>query len=612
MLVMLGAGNAVKAQDSLKTTQLDEMVFTGSRMATPKEKSGKMIYKISGEDIQKSGVRSLPDLLNRVPGVQMDGNFGAPGTNIDYFVRGAGSKRTLILIDGVPFNDPSGIDLTYDLRLVDMNNIESIEVLRGGLSSLYGSGAAAAVISIKTKSAKSGELSGNVSLEAGSFNTKGGSVNANGRVDKVTYGFSGSYKSSDGFSAAKETGGANFDKDGMTSENASLNVGYDVTEKINLQVSGALDQFENEFDAFAFTDDPTSGSVYLQNRIGLSGNYSGEETQFSASIFQNNLERRFNYGGFSDDYEAQNNQGNFQLTQEIGSLITVIAGVDLQRLNYEQPTQTQVDFTSQAPYLSGILELGNLTFQAGTRINKHSNYGTKTVYNLNPSYFFDLGSTTLKLLANYSTNYITPSLYQLNGPFGNPELKPEISKGWDFGTSVYQENLTLNAVYFQRKDNRPIDFQSFLDDDFNFIGGEYFNAGRQLWVEGVEFDGQYSIGKFDIRGTYTWLNNIQGNLRQRVPRIKYGLGGTLNYSKNGGIALDYTWTGKRKQNDPATFETVATDSFGLVDLSANHQFGRFALNGAINNLLNEKYEAILGFTTMGRNYTIGLTMQLGK
>jgi vitamin B12 transporter len=610
-MMALSAGRSVQAQDSLKTTRLDEYVVIGTRVETPVEKSGKMIYRISSEDMLKSGSRNVADVLNRVPGIQMDGNFGAPGSNLDYFVRGASSKRTLILIDGVPFNDPSGIDLTFDLRLIDINQIESIEVLRGGLSSLYGSGAAAAVINIKMKKAGKGKLNASAGIDYGSFNTLSNYWNVNGRINKFSYQGSIGLKSSDGFSAAKDPGVGGFDKDGLSSENANVQFGYQLSKKLILELHTSYDHFENQFDAFSFTDDKTSGSDYLQKRVGMKTTYSTAKSSLSGSYFINYLDRRFNYGGFPDNYDGVNEQGNVQMSQTFSEIFTLIGGLDYQRLAYEQPFQQESSFTIKAPYLSWMMQTGHWNVQLGGRVNHHSDYGYNWVYNINPSYSFDLGPNTLKVLANYSTSYITPSLYQLNGPYGNSSLNPEESENGDVGMSFSNgKGLEINTAYFQRIDTRPIAFESFFDVDFNFLGGEYYNADGQSRVEGVEMDFRYSMDKWSFNGNYTWLNNIWGSLRQRIPRLKAGFGLSYEYAKGSNISSNYSWTGTRLQNDPQTFELVSTKSFGLVNLAINQKLGKLTAYGTINNLMNTEFEAILGYSTIGRNYTVGMRMDL--
>src|SRR5690606_7508987 len=120
---------------------------------------------------QQNAGKGLADLLNEVPGIQTDGNFSAPGTNQSYYIRGGRNRQALILIDGVPLNDPSAISAEYDLRYIPLAQIESIEVLKGGLSTLYGTSAMSGVINITLRDSGRKAMSGEVSIEGGSYRT---------------------------------------------------------------------------------------------------------------------------------------------------------------------------------------------------------------------------------------------------------------------------------------------------------------------------------------------------------------------------------------------------------------------------------------------------------
>ena len=97
-----------------QVTDLGKYVVTHTRFETPIEKSGKVIYKISAAEIANLPGRTVADLLNTLPGINIDGAFGTPGTNLDYSLRGGRNRHTLILIDGLPINDPSSISNDYD------------------------------------------------------------------------------------------------------------------------------------------------------------------------------------------------------------------------------------------------------------------------------------------------------------------------------------------------------------------------------------------------------------------------------------------------------------------------------------------------------------------
>ena len=599
-------GWTVKAQDTLRTVRLDEVVVTGTKTEIPVEKSGKTIFKITREDIESSGGRSVADVLNDVPGVQMDGNFGPLGTNIGYFIRGASSKRTLILIDGVPFNDPSGIDQTYDLRLLDLDQVESIEVLKGGLSSLYGTGAAAGVINITLKKANKDGVEGGVGVEYGSFGTVAHHLNVAEKKDELNYSFSGGFQKSDGFSAAEDiSGNGNFDDDGFEGFNFLTKIGYEFSENFSLQATGAFDDFKYDFDAAEFTDAANNTSDYRQFRYGLSSKLRLGQTKIKTDLFISDLNRFFSTpGGFTEttEYDAKNVQADLVVDHNLSDNLKLLGGLNYQQLKSSQPGIAETDFSMVDPYLSLIYDQADFNVQVGGRLNKHSEYGSNFVYNVNPSYLVRLAEADLKLIASYSTSFITPSLFQLFGQFGaNPNLDPEESASLEGGVSLATGSAQLEAVYYHRKDENLIIFG---------VNG-YENASSEIETDGIEVNGNYRFSnKLNVAGNYTYVRRLNDAALLRIPAHKYGL--SLSYEPISRLLLKTTYqhTGDRDQPffNPVTFasEIIETEAFDLVDFFATYRLNRLSLSLAVNNLFNEDYVAIYGFNSVKRNYTAGL------
>ncbi len=602
-------GWTVKAQDTLKTVELDEVVFLGSKTEIPVEKSGKTIFKITRNEIEQSSGKEVADLLNEIPGIQMDGNFGPLGTNIGYFVRGASSKQTLIMIDGVPFNDASGIDQTYDLRLLDLDQVESIEVLKGGLGALYGTGAAAGVINIQLKEAGSEAISGKVGAAYGSFNTFKSHLNVNGRNNNFSYLFNGGYQRSDGFSAAlNESGISSFDDDGFEGVNFLGKVSYQFSDAFDLGFSASLDDFENDYDQGVFADGDNF-SEYRQLRLGLTPKLKIGSGSLITNIFYSQLDRLFNSpdffdpsARFIDEYEAENIQVDAVIDQNLTDNIKLIGGVNYQNFSYAQPSVDEESFYLLDPYLSFIYDRSNFTFQFGGRVNTHSEYGVNFVFNVNPSYLVNLDAGDIKLYGSYSTSFVAPSLFQLFGPFGaNPDLTPEESESAEGGVSFLSDIATLNFVYFYRKDNNLI----------QFLNEGYGNSTNEIETSGVELNGRVEISEnIQFNAHYTYINALGDAVIFRIPTHKYGA--SLNFSiiKDLDIRTTYLRTGDRDQpffnNETFMTEVVNTSAFGLVDISANYKIGKFVLNGAVNNLLDEDYVAIYGFNAIGINYNLGM------
>ena len=129
---------------------MDEVIVTANKYPQKQSTTGKVISVITKEQIEKSSGKTLSQLLNEQAGVTINGAFNNAGAVQTVYVRGAASGRTLILLDGIPVNDPSMINNEFDLNLFSLDNIDRIEICKGAQSTLYGSDAIAGVINIIT------------------------------------------------------------------------------------------------------------------------------------------------------------------------------------------------------------------------------------------------------------------------------------------------------------------------------------------------------------------------------------------------------------------------------------------------------------------------------
>ena len=151
LLFTLLSGSYVFAQkDSLPSRLLDEVVVTANKMEQKQSSTGKVITVINKEQIEKNIGKSVAQLLNEQVCITINGALNTAGAVQTVYMRGASAGRTLILLDGIPLNDPSTITTDYDLNLFSLNDVERIEICKGAQSTLYGSDALAGVINIIT------------------------------------------------------------------------------------------------------------------------------------------------------------------------------------------------------------------------------------------------------------------------------------------------------------------------------------------------------------------------------------------------------------------------------------------------------------------------------
>ena len=609
---------SLTAQDSLKTVELNEVVVTGNKSATPIEKSGKTIFKLDREQIEASRGKDVTDLLNEIPGVQIDGNFATPGTDIGYRIRGAESEQTLILIDGIPYNDPTGLQQTFDLRLLNLDQVESIEVLKGGLSSLYGTGAAAGVINITTKKTAQESIKSTINVEYGSFNTFTSNANFSGSVDKLSYMVSGSYRSSDGFSAALDTlENQDFDDDGIESLNFMGKFGYQFSDQFTVDAMVAYDDIQSEFDGGAFTDND-SDLDQNQLRLALSPTYRWSGGKIKGNISYHSNDRVFASPARTpgersiSEFVGNTLQADVIVDQNLTNEITLLGGVNFQRPFSEFEGADSENFTMVDPYLSLIYRVQNFNFQIGGRLNNHSLYGSNFVWNINPSYLLDLEKGRLKLLASYATAFHTTSLTELYGgdfggflasDAGNPDLEPQDSETVEFGFEFLNDSkFQLGAVYFYRLDRDLIGFISTFED--GVFDGSYDNIGGKTEEDGLGLNFSYDIAQqLTLAGHYTFTRSLNDEIiLQRVPERKFGFSATMRPTENFSLSLTHLHMGEVPET-----EEITLDSFDLFDAFISYRLSDdLSVSASVNNLFDTEYTDRFGWTAAERNFNIGL------
>ena len=165
---------------------LPAVVVTATMLPTPERDLGSSVTVITSQDIEQKQERTLPQVLDDVPGLNVV-QTGSPGGTTSVFIRGANSNHTKVLVDGIDVSDPSAGD-AFDFSQILASDLARVEVLRGPASGLYGSDAIGGVINIITK-AGSGPPHMYGTLEGGSFDTFNQSTGLSGSTGRFTYNF---------------------------------------------------------------------------------------------------------------------------------------------------------------------------------------------------------------------------------------------------------------------------------------------------------------------------------------------------------------------------------------------------------------------------------------
>lgn len=650
LAVLLVVPGWVSAQDKQQGDEsiatMEEVVVTATRTETTLDKiGGNSVTVITAEEIEAKKQSSVQAILKSVPGLDITSN-GGPGTNTTVFMRGADSKNTLILIDGIMINDPAQANRGANLANITVDNVERIEVVRGAMSVMYGSNATAGVINIITKKGKK-EPSFNVGAEGGSYDTWKAYGGALGATEQFNYSISASYTDTGGYSIA-DNDNDNIPHDGNTDEddgyeNLTLSgqLGFDITKDFN--ITGIVRYIDSEADLDDY------GSGYTGDNIGSewneeppgSGNWVETATPFPdgptkrrteaeqtfAKIFIDNnffkkfLESRLSYQKSRQDRQSYDNNGaeSYDYKSDVdeyawqGSLnftahtLSFGANYFVEEMESTSSSLPEKDANTKSYWIQDqLFAINDLVVVAGARLDDHEEFGNKVTYRLAPSYIIEKTGTTVK--ASYGTGFRSPSLYELYSSYGNPDLEAEESTGWDIGfeQGILKNKINFGLTYFDMKFKDRI--------DYDFVTNQYDQLPGKTKTRGVEsFVGWAPLSdlKFMFNYTYTDTEDPDGKSLARRPHNKIFLNTIYCFSKKGKLNLDIYWVDDRKASEYAQDgngnPVDKLDAYSLVNLAANYDLTNYLqIYGRIDNLFDKYYEESWSYATPGLSGYVGI------
>ncbi len=628
---------AVEANEiSQKTNgaKLDEVVVTATRTDSILGKiGGTSATVITAQDIEAKQQTTVEEVLKGVPGLDIVAN-GGPGTMSSVFTRGADSKNTLILIDGIMFNDPSGSNRGADLANLTVDNIERIEVVRGPLSVLYGSNATAGVINIITKKGK-GKPTAYAGAEGGSYGTWKTYGGVSGSIGKSNYSLSASKAETDGFSIANDDNdriphsGNTSEDDGWENLTLSGKVGYEFTNDFDIQAVIRYLDSEVETDDWGpgYTGDRFDGYPYTANPTGTKEQRTESEQFFGKVNLHNYFFERFfestlayqisdherqsyeNDGSQSYDYEGKTREASWQGTLNFSDMNYLTAGAAY--FEEEMESQSSSIINKEADTKSIWIQDQFIWGQGfdiivGIRRDDHSKFGSKSTYRFAPAYTIEKTNTTLK--ASYGTGFRAPSLFELYSSYGSETLKPEESKGWDIGfeQSFANERVRFGVNYFDMVFDNRIGFNmtTWLYDQ---LEGDTKVKGVESFVSWMPTDDL----NFTLNYTYNDTEDPNGNKLVRRPENKVHLNTNYRFLQKAMVNLDFFWVGDREANSSSadmngnSVETLG--AYTVVNLSASYDVtNHIKIYGNVDNVFDEEYEEAWSYATPGRSAYVGM------
>lgn len=619
----------------------ESIVVTATGRETPASKVGVSITVLNRDEIEKRHALSTIDLLRTMPGI-VAVRAGGVGSLTGVFVRGGESAYNKVLLDGIPLNEPGG---AFNFASLSPENIERIEVLRGAHSALFGSDAMSSVIHLFSARPETGRPRVNLTVDGGNFNTAHVAAGFGARASTVQYSV---------FGSRLET-----DNEEPNNKNRTSTVSGSATRWLK---SGASARFvgRGEFgrtgtpgpaafgrpdmDAFFRHRD---GSLLggwnqpLGSRVTQQASYSYVITKYRSTNLVADLPYTATFGTlvaafpssdflYDSETELERHHVEYRADAVIArnQILTAAFAYDGERgvlTNHRStaaPQRPERNNTGTTVQYEATTE--RLSIVGGVRFENNGSFGFYAAPRLAMSWLVSSGSEevgTTRLRGSVGRGIKEPLFIQSYSPspsfLGNPDLRPERSRGFDLGIEqrFAGDRAAVEATYFANHFDDLISLGPFDPVTFN---ARYENigetrasglelAGTALLKGGVRFSAGYTLlDSKVIRSISSSPIFAPGRQLYRRPRHSGSLQASYSRSR-ASIAVGAIFIGSRVDSD-FNFPTVSSNE-GYTAWNASGELrvaARTAAFVTIDNLADRNYMEPLGYRGLGRTIRAGI------
>lgn len=584
--------------------EVDELIVTATRLPSA---AGDIpgVRVVDEADIEARQATFAIDVLETVPGVSVFRNGGAGGVT-SIRLRGTESDKALIVIDGVPVNDPSLPDGGYDLSVLDVADVERIEVLAGPQGSIWGSDAIGGVVAFTTR-----ELDGwRAQAEFGSHDTLRGAAAFGVAREDQAFGVSLAGFSTDGISAvAAGTEDDGFDLWTVTANGRQRLGPVEVDGRIRYAASEVEQDGYDDFFVFNDTDawyETQSWSGFVRGKAKAFG------LTHSVSLSAYDISRE-SHSLFSSSFDADRRVWRWEVEGgKPADPLAFVVGAEREDIS---AVLSEGEADQGATSVFGVLRwrpIERLTLNGSLRHDNPDEYDGETTARVSAAYDLGFGFTAS---AAWGQGFKTPTISHTVCDFCDPPgpstgLTPERAEGWDVRLAWEAEDGRFAAdVTGYRLAVRDQIAYFFNPSDFS---SRYVNLERTL-TKGLEAEAKAQLtDSLDLRATYAWtdaIDAVTGLELYRAPEHS----GSVSVGWTHGPAqalLTVRAEGDQADIDPALFARATRDGFVTADLAGSYEIADgVEITGRVENLNDEDFQEVLGYGEPGRTAYVGLRIR---
>lgn len=580
-------------------TVLDPIVISATQTEQSLKDITSNVDVITASQLEEKHITSVIDALRSLGNIPI-AQSGGIGQQSSFFQRGFSSANTVVMIDGIRYNDPTTTQGQAQLEHLMVNDIERIEVIHGAQSGIWGANAVAGVINIITKKATK-QFQASTILEYGTYATSKLGANVSQKVGDLSYYVGANQLKSDGISTLTPRGQnpKNYESDGYRNQTVNAKISYDLTSADTL--SGQMNFVDAKshydgYDAFTFAPLPNSvaNEIHQLNRLGSVGyRHTFTSTDFIDASYGHSTFDKKDPLGFTTAFMGTNKEANL-----LGRFSYISNGFIIVGGNTLESHDTIGDHTlrSKGVFATNTNHLGNLILTQSLRNDSYDTFKDKTTGKMGAKYLF---ANDIALSGNYGTAYRTPALAEMYGFGGNTLLQPETTKSFD-------ATLRYRSFTFSYYDNVVTNLIQYVFDPNTFIGSNQQVEGKSH-LKGYEARYQHTFfDTFRVNLAYNRLIAKDKDGKDLARRPHDTASGALGYYPIDKLSLLGTlnYIGTR-YDDPA--RTLQTGRYVLTGAVINYEATpKLSLYLRGDNLTDRRYQEVNGYGAYGRTLMVGL------
>ncbi|MEE9677741.1 TonB-dependent receptor [Pseudomonas moraviensis] len=437
--------------------KLPDTLISANRQVEARNDSSAANTVFTREDIDRLQPSDVPDLLRRVPGVQV-AQTGGRGSLPGIYIRGTQSAQSLVLVDGQRIGNSTSGD--SNLQHLNIEQIERVEVLRGSRSVIYGSDAIGGVIQIFTRRGTEQDLQPRLHLGFGSQQTWERSLGLSGGDDKTRFNLGASLDETAGIDRTHESYPSDSDHDAYRNKSLSLSLSHALTDDVevgaNLLDNRGRSEFDNPFGRFDMdTFESVQQQPYSDFNVSSISSYVDarvNETWKTRIELGHSENREKTFDKLSDErtvFNTYRDSVNWQNDLTLDARNSLILGGDWYEDRVNSSTAFDEDSRwNRAAFIQHRYQADSFSTEIGLRHDDNQQFGNQNTWS---------GTFTLPLnpdndvLLSYSEGFRAPTFNDLYYPdFSNPDLKPETSKSYELQwRSQLSDSARLEASIYR-------------------------------------------------------------------------------------------------------------------------------------------------------------------